>query len=65
MSADWSDNDRVFMEHALLVAERGRGKVSPNPLVGAVLVKRGRIVGEGVDAVPALIEALKNEAQVL
>ena len=27
--------------------------------------KEGRIVGEGVDAVPALIEALKNEAQVL
>ena len=34
MSAEWSEDDRVFMEHALLVAERGRGKVSPNPLWG-------------------------------
>ena len=33
VAEDWSDADRMFMEHALLVAERGRGKVSPNPLV--------------------------------
>jgi diaminohydroxyphosphoribosylaminopyrimidine deaminase/5-amino-6-(5-phosphoribosylamino)uracil reductase len=35
------------MERALLVAERGRGKVSPNPLVGCVLVKNGTIIAEG------------------
>lgn len=35
------------MERALELAERGRGSVSPNPLVGAVLVRGGRIVGEG------------------
>ncbi len=35
------------MEHALLVAERGRGKVSPNPLVGCVLVKDGVVIAEG------------------
>ena len=35
------------MERALLVAERGRGKVSPNPLVGCVLVKDGQIIAEG------------------
>ncbi len=35
------------MEHALLVAERGRGKVSPNPLVGCVLVKDGAVIAEG------------------
>ena len=46
MSAGWSENDRVFMEHALLVAERGRGKVSPNPLVGCVLVKDGVVIAE-------------------
>ena len=34
------------MRRALRIALRGRGKVSPNPMVGAVLVKRGRIVGE-------------------
>lgn len=47
VAEDWSDADRMFMEHALLVAERGRGKVSPNPLVGCVLVKDSRIIAEG------------------
>jgi diaminohydroxyphosphoribosylaminopyrimidine deaminase/5-amino-6-(5-phosphoribosylamino)uracil reductase len=35
------------MRRALELAERGRGSVEPNPLVGAVLVQEGRIVGEG------------------
>jgi diaminohydroxyphosphoribosylaminopyrimidine deaminase/5-amino-6-(5-phosphoribosylamino)uracil reductase len=35
------------MERALLVAERGRGRVSPNPLVGCVLVKGGTVIAEG------------------
>ncbi|MEW5994773.1 MAG: bifunctional diaminohydroxyphosphoribosylaminopyrimidine deaminase/5-amino-6-(5-phosphoribosylamino)uracil reductase RibD, partial [Candidatus Zixiibacteriota bacterium] len=35
------------MRRALRLAEKGRGKTSPNPMVGAVLVKRYRIVGEG------------------
>jgi diaminohydroxyphosphoribosylaminopyrimidine deaminase/5-amino-6-(5-phosphoribosylamino)uracil reductase len=35
------------MRRALRLAQRGRGKVSPNPMVGAVLVRAGRIVGEG------------------
>ena len=35
------------MERALRLAERGRGRTSPNPMVGAVLVKDGEIVGEG------------------
>ncbi len=47
MAEAWSDADRMFMEHALLVAERGRGKVSPNPLVGCVLVKDGVVIAEG------------------
>ena len=47
MNGEWSDADRVFMERALLVAERGRGKVSPNPLVGCVLVKDGNVIAEG------------------
>lgn len=37
----------IWMTRALALAERGRGLVEPNPLVGAVLVKNGRIVGEG------------------
>ncbi len=35
------------MERALGLAELGRGSVSPNPMVGAVVVADGRIVGEG------------------
>jgi diaminohydroxyphosphoribosylaminopyrimidine deaminase/5-amino-6-(5-phosphoribosylamino)uracil reductase len=35
------------MRRALELAERGRGHVEPNPLVGAVLVRDGRVVGEG------------------
>jgi len=36
-----------FMEIALNLAELGRGFTSPNPLVGAVIVKDGRIIGSG------------------
>ena len=39
--------DATFMRRALEVAERGRGLTSPNPMVGAVVVRDGRIVGEG------------------
>ena len=35
------------MERALDLARRGKGRTSPNPLVGAVIVKAGRVVGEG------------------
>ena len=35
------------MQRALELAERGRGYVEPNPLVGAVLVNNGQVVGEG------------------
>ncbi len=40
-------NDGDFMRRALQLAARGRGFVSPNPMVGAVVVKGGRIIGEG------------------
>jgi diaminohydroxyphosphoribosylaminopyrimidine deaminase / 5-amino-6-(5-phosphoribosylamino)uracil reductase len=39
--------DEAFMVEALELAARGCGRVSPNPMVGAVLVRRGRIVGRG------------------
>lgn len=35
------------MLEAIRLAEKGRGKVSPNPMVGAVVVKNGKIVGKG------------------
>ena len=40
-------SDRGFMRRALRLAERGRGRVAPNPLVGAVAVRDGSVVGEG------------------
>jgi diaminohydroxyphosphoribosylaminopyrimidine deaminase / 5-amino-6-(5-phosphoribosylamino)uracil reductase len=36
-----------FMRHALRLARRGYGATSPNPMVGAVLVKGGKIIGSG------------------
>ena len=40
-------NDQDYMRLALELAERGRGWTSPNPMVGAVVVKDGRIIGQG------------------
>lgn len=39
--------DAEYMKLALRLARRGRGKTSPNPMVGAVVVKGGRIIGQG------------------
>jgi diaminohydroxyphosphoribosylaminopyrimidine deaminase/5-amino-6-(5-phosphoribosylamino)uracil reductase len=41
------DADERWMRRALELAEQGRGHVEPNPLVGAVVVRDGRAVGEG------------------
>ncbi|MBP8968639.1 MAG: bifunctional diaminohydroxyphosphoribosylaminopyrimidine deaminase/5-amino-6-(5-phosphoribosylamino)uracil reductase [Lachnospiraceae bacterium] len=40
-------NDEYYMRLALELAVRGRGYTNPNPMVGAVIVKNGRIIGEG------------------
>src|SRR5919202_455751 len=39
--------DTAFMRRALALARRGLGRTSPNPMVGAVLVAGGTVVGEG------------------
>src|SRR6266446_1195998 len=39
--------ESLWMRRALELAERGRGHVEPNPLVGAVIVRDGQLVGEG------------------
>lgn len=39
--------DEECMRLALRLAEKGRGATSPNPMVGAVIVKNGRLVGKG------------------
>ena len=50
-----SPSDRADREHlcaALVLAERGLGRVAPNPAVGCVIVKDGRIVDRIVGALP-------------
>jgi len=44
---EFRDKDYRFMERAFELAKKGEGFVSPNPLVGAVIVKNGKIIGEG------------------
>ena len=41
------ETDRRMMRRALALAGRGRGRVEPNPMVGSVIVKNRRIIGEG------------------
>jgi len=38
---------KKYMDIAIQLAEKGKGFVSPNPLVGCIIVKRGKIVGRG------------------
>ncbi len=44
------NSDEFYMKHALSLAEKGTGFTNPNPLVGAVIVKDGQIIGEGYHA---------------
>ncbi len=54
------DRDRAWMEMAYGLAGKGRGRTSPNPLVGAVVVRGGDAVGHGFHE-----EAGKPHAEVL
>ena len=40
-------DDNYFMREAIRLARKGIGKTSPNPIVGAVIVKNGKIIGRG------------------
>ena len=40
-------NDEAYMRRAIELAKKGIGWTDPNPMVGAVIVKDGRIIGEG------------------
>lgn len=59
--------DEQYIEKALKLAKKGKGYVSPNPLVGAVLVKNGRVIGEGYHkrfgGLHAEVEALKSATE--
>jgi diaminohydroxyphosphoribosylaminopyrimidine deaminase/5-amino-6-(5-phosphoribosylamino)uracil reductase len=45
-----TEQEASYLRRALALAEGGRGRVSPNPLVGAVIVRDGRVIGEGFHA---------------
>ena len=46
-----TEQDASHLRRALELAEGGRGRVSPNPMVGAVLVRDDQVIGEGFHAV--------------
>src|SRR6187551_1454826 len=50
MDTQLTGTDKAHLRRALELAEGGHGKVSPNPLVGAVIVRDGDILGEGFHA---------------
>src|ERR687892_246078 len=50
MKAELTATDQAHLRRALELAEGGRGRVSPNPLVGAVLVRDDDVIGEGFHA---------------
>jgi len=47
-----AETDEKFMSLACSLAIRGRGRTNPNPMVGAVLVRRGRVFGKGYHMSP-------------
>jgi diaminohydroxyphosphoribosylaminopyrimidine deaminase/5-amino-6-(5-phosphoribosylamino)uracil reductase len=61
--------DERFMRRALALARKGEGSVSPNPLVGAVIVRDGRIIAEGFHHCcgenHAEIDAIRNATETI
>ncbi len=59
--------DRYYMQMALDLARQALGRTSPNPMVGAVLVKDGRVIGQGYHTRPgtphAEIHALREAGE--
>lgn len=58
------DKSKIFMRKTLELAEKGRGSTNPNPMVGAVVVKNGKVIASGyhrrVGALHAEAIALKK-----
>ena len=53
-------DDNHFMEMALDLAKKGRGFTSPNPMVGAVIVRENKIVGKGFHQAAGMAHAEIN-----
>jgi len=56
----FSSQDKKYMAKALSLASRARGKTSPNPMVGCVIVKHNQIVGQGFHCAAGLPHAEIN-----
>ena len=61
------EEEQKYLRRAISLAKKGLGWVNPNPLVGAVIVKNGRIIGEGYHAYyggpHAEVTALENATE--
>ncbi|NBU10626.1 MAG: riboflavin biosynthesis protein RibD, partial [Proteobacteria bacterium] len=62
-----ADVDAIYLQRTLQLARRGRGRTSPNPMVGAVLVRAAKVIGEGwhrrAGGPHAEVAALRDAAQ--
>jgi diaminohydroxyphosphoribosylaminopyrimidine deaminase/5-amino-6-(5-phosphoribosylamino)uracil reductase len=60
-------SDYYYLRQCFKLAQKGKGNVSPNPFVGAVLVKRGKVIGRGYHikygAAHAEVHAIKNATE--
>lgn len=58
-------SDEEYMRRAIELAKRGEGWTNPNPMVGAVIVKDGKIIGEGYHAKCGELHAERNAIAAL
>jgi diaminohydroxyphosphoribosylaminopyrimidine deaminase/5-amino-6-(5-phosphoribosylamino)uracil reductase len=60
----FTEQDKIFMRQAIGLAEKGRGRTSPNPMVGAVIVRDGEVISTGYHKKAgfdhAEVDAIKN-----
>ena len=55
--------DQEYMLRAIQLAKKGEGWTNPNPMVGAVIVKDGKIIGEGYHKKYGELHAERNAYQ--
>jgi diaminohydroxyphosphoribosylaminopyrimidine deaminase/5-amino-6-(5-phosphoribosylamino)uracil reductase len=55
-----TEHDTRHLRRAIELAETARGQTSPNPMVGAVIVKSGRVIGEGITQPPGQAHAERD-----
>lgn len=65
-NSNFTEEDKKYMELAIKLAENGRGRTNPNPMVGTVITKNGRIISSGFHKQAGLphaeIEAINNSS---